>query len=140
MKYKSLFISVGMLCLSLCVTSADAYTLYNDPLQVQPYIEEPAKVIKAGMAQYQWQVETEEPGKIVALLDYKRHSLKVNVHYNADKIWLEPVSAVNNGPCKTSTCKLDTDSVERWHLGLYRGIAFALTKEALRDATAKAYQ
>ena len=140
MNFKKIFFGICTLCLMLSTTSVNAYTLYNDPLQVQPYVEAPADVIKTGMTQYQWQVETEQPGKIVAVLDYKKHVLKVNVHYTAEKIWLEQVSAVNNGPCKTKTCKLDDDAVERWHLGLYRGIALALTKEALRDASTQAYK
>ena len=119
---------------------AKAQTLYSDPLQLQPYVTEPAKLIKAGMSQYQWQVESEQNGKIVALLDYKNHLVKVNVHYTAERIWLEPLSASYSGPCKIAVCSPDEDSLTRWYLGLYRGIALAFTKEALRDATLKAYQ
>jgi hypothetical protein len=140
MNIKTLFINILLLSALSVSLSAQAYTLFRDPLHFQPYVREPATVIKTGMAQYHWRVESEETDKIVAVLDYKRHILTVNVYFNAGKIWLEPVSAINNGPCKTSTCKVDDDSVERWHLGLYRGIALALTKEALRDASQKAYQ
>jgi hypothetical protein len=140
MNVKALFISVLLILMSCITLSAQAYSLYRDPLHIQPYIGDPTELIKAGMAQYQWQVESEEAGKIVAVLDYKQHILKVNVYYSAEKIWLEPLSAVNNGRCKKSPCKVDSDAVERWHLGLYRGIAHAFTKAALRDASEKAYQ
>lgn len=140
MKNKNIIISILTLTLLWISSIAQAHTLYSDPLQIQPYVSDPAKTIKTGMSKYQWQVESEEPGNILAVLNYKRYLVKVNVHYTQDKIWIEPLSAVNNGPCKTSVCKVDEDTIERWHLGLYRGIAFAVTNDALRDASIKAYQ
>ncbi len=121
-------------------TSSQAYTLYDDPFHIQPYITEPEKIIKKGMVQYGWAVLNENPGKIEALLDHKEYRVRVNIFYSVDKIWFESVSAENNNLCKQVPCEVEQRHLDRWRMGLRRGIAFAMTQEALRDAQAKAYK
>ncbi|MEM0514786.1 hypothetical protein WCN91_05005 [Pseudoalteromonas sp. YIC-827] len=118
--------------------STPTFTMYDDPLLIQPYVTEPAKVIKLGMNQYQWRGTEQTPGTIAAELDYKGYVLRVDIHYNSEKIWFEAISSVNND-CKKPPCEVEQRHIDRWRTGLRRGIAKAITDLAVKDAYQQVY-
>ncbi len=132
---RTLMLTLG---LGICATS-HAYTLYDDPFELQPYVSNPADIIKQGITSSKWQVANESPGKIEALWDHKGYRLVLNIHYDTSKIWFEAVSAENNG-CKKQPCEVEQRHVDRWRLDLRRWIAQKLTDEAIRDANRQIYQ
>lgn len=115
---------------------AGAFSQYDDPFLLGTYVTHPDEPIKAGMAQYHWTVAAEEPGKILALLNYKGHEIKLNIYYNAEKIWFEQISA-RKLEC-TKHCEFKQRYLTNWRTGLRRGIAYQLTLLAQQDARQKA--
>ncbi|EKE75498.1 hypothetical protein [Gallaecimonas xiamenensis] len=118
-------------------TASQAFSLYQDPLPLKPYVKEPVKLIKHALQQAQWQAMGEAPGKVEALLDYKGYQVRVDIRYDQHQLWIEPVSAQNNG-CKKAPCKVEQSNLERWHLNLRRWLAKDLTEAAVKDAASKA--
>lgn len=131
---------IGSALVALCLLApglSQAYTKYDDPFTLQPYVSQPAEAIKKGLQQYQWTVLKETPGKIEAQLSHKGHELRLDIFYNASKIWFEAVSAQNLS-CKKAPCKVEPRHLTNWRVGLRRGIAYQLTLLALEDAKARA--
>ena len=112
---------------------AQTFTKYDDPFNISAYVTDPAKPIKQAMDQYHWTVESEAPGRILAVYAHKNHEVKVNIFYTADKIWFEQLSAKNLG-CKKGNCEVKERHLTNWRVGLRRGIGYQLTLLALEDA------
>ncbi|WP_105201257.1 hypothetical protein [Pseudoalteromonas sp. T1lg10] len=137
----SLLLTATLSCTLVSQVQAEtnqSFTLYDDPLLLQPYVTEPAKVIKLGMNQYQWRSVNQTPDTIEAELDYKGYVLRVDIHYNSEKIWFEAISSVNND-CKKPPCEVEQRHIDRWRTGLRRGIAKAITDLAVKDAYQQVY-
>ena len=131
---RSLILAVGLgFCSHSAAQEGAEFTFYDDPFVLGSYIDDPSTLIKKGMKQYEWQSVEEVPGVVRAKLDYKGYELRVDIHYSATKIWFEPISAINND-CAKKPCEVVQRHVDRWRLGLRRGIAKAITDEAIKDA------
>ena len=125
-------ISMVLLAVSLTLTThAQAFTKYLDPFNLSAYVTDPAEPIKKGMQQYHWVVEEEEPGRILAVYSHNDHEIKLNIFYNAEKIWFEQVSARN---LTCNNCTVKERHLTNFRVGLRRGIAYHLTELALNDA------
>ncbi|MEO2267469.1 hypothetical protein V1358_09170 [Pseudoalteromonas sp. YIC-656] len=125
-------ISLGLAANAIAQTSVE-YTFYNDPFYLSDYVTDPAAVINKGLKQYEWQVVEQSPGLVQALLDHKGYKLRLNIHYSDSKIWFDEVSAENNN-CSKKPCEVEQRHIDRWRMGLRRGIAKAITDEAVKDA------
>ncbi|BFM10520.1 hypothetical protein R50072_06730 [Simiduia litorea] len=134
--YTILVAMVGLLSLSQPTL---AQTLYQDPIKIQAYVTDPAAMIKKGMQQYDWIVESEEAGNVIAKLVYKDYELRVGISYNATQIdtTLLTQQRINCVVAKREKCEIKQGYIDRWRSNLRRGITKAIHELAIADAYAK---
>jgi len=116
-----------------------AHTQYQDPINIQAYVTDPAAIIKKGMQQYDWIVESESANSLIAKLVYKDYELRVEISYSPTQIDMASLSEkrINCVVEKREKCDVKQAYIDRWRSNLRRGITKAIHDLAITDAYAK---
>lgn len=131
---QALFTIILLFPLLACAWTGN-HTVYEDPVSYPPFIDDPAAVIKDGMARYDWTIVEQAEQSIRAKLDYEGHRIVVDISYGDGLITVKDVEHKKIG-CEPGSpdCAFDSDLYSRWRLNLRRGIALEIHQLTINQA------
>lgn len=106
----------------------NGFHIYKDPIGIQPYVKDPAKVIKDAINLRHWTVKEEKPNVVTIWLEnYSGFQVIVDVHYNEKVIWFDLVSH-RKLDCKKGPCPVSEPKLERWRHALRNHILIEINR------------
>ena len=125
---KTVFALTLLLAAGTTMAFQNGFHLYKDPISIQPYVKDPAQIIKNAINQRHWAVKAEKPNVVTIWLEnYSGFQVIIDVHYNEKVIWFDLVSH-QKLDCKKASCPVPESKLTRWRHTLRNHILIELDR------------